>query len=1118
MHERSIFMGALEFDEPVERSAYILRACGGDECLRARIEALLRWHSTKGGLAIDVVAAAEPSLAEGMTRTLEGLGTWIGPYKLIDTIGEGGMGMVYVAEQSQPVRRKVALKVIRPGMDTSQVVARFEAERQALALMDHPNIAKVLDAGTTEFGRPYFVMELVQGISITRYCDEARLSPRGRLELFVPVCRAIQHAHQKGIVHRDIKPSNVLITLVDGQPVPKVIDFGVAKAIDQRLTERTLFTGFGAVLGTPEYMSPEQAEIGGQDVDTRSDVYALGILLYELLTGTTPLDRETLPQAALAEVLRRIREEEPPRPSTRLSGSGDRLSSLAVARDTEAAKLACSLRGDLDWIVMKALEKDRDRRYDTANELARDVRRYLDGDPVEAGPPSTAYRLRRYARKHRTVFAMAATIAAVLLVATAVTTWQAVVARRAAAAARHERAVSLSAEARAIRERNAASMARRRAESAEEATRRELTRSELMNRFLTEDLLSQAEPANNAVEDRVTLLEVLDRAAEKVGRRFAGQPELECELRRVIARAYHGLGAWEKAERQRRAAHDSATRRLGPDSVEALQDSSELAHILRHQGRLGEAIVLCRSALDRLTLVLGPDHVGTLACRGHLASIYRDAGRTDEAIALLQETLAGQAAALGPEHPDTLASRGNLASAYRSAGRTSEAIELIAETSKSLAATLGPAHPDTLTSRNNLASAYLAAGRTAEAIALLKETITRQTATLGPEHSDTLTTRGNLAAAYAKAGLMAEAIVLAREVITRQAATLGAAHPDTLTSRNNLAAYCQSLGRTTEAIALLKETIELQAATLGPAHPDTLTSRNNLASAYLAAGRTAEAIALLKETITRRESSLGSDHPDTLTSRSNLAVAYLRLGRTAESMDLLEETIALQKARLGPEHPDTLVSRSNLAMAYGKAGRADESIALMEELLPRFEARLGPEHPHTLTVRNNLAISYQDRGRWDQAERLLRKLLNRQRAVTSPGSPELAAALAQLATALLHERKWSEAETALRECLTIREARSPDDWSTFGTMSLLGGALLSQGRYADAEHMLVNGYQGLRARGRQLPPGNKPGLREAGERVVALYEAWGKPGLAAAWRAELSEASTELPANVFAGP
>ena len=347
----------------------------------------------------------------------EQAGTVIGPYKLLEQIGQGGFGLVFVAEQQQPIRRKVALKVIKPGMDTRDVIARFEAERQALAMMDHPNIARVLDAGATDSGRPYFVMELVRGISITEFCDNNKLTPRERLELFVSVCQAVQHAHQKGIIHRDIKPSNVLVTLHDGKPVVKVIDFGVAKALHQPLTDKTIYTRISQIIGTPLYMSPEQAEMSGLDIDTRSDIYSLGVLLYELLTGTTPFDKKRLAKAAYDEVIRIIRDEEPPKPSTRLSQSTESLSAIAAQRRTEPAKLSRMFCGDLDWITMKALEKDRTRRYETASGLAADVLRYLHDEPVEASPPSTGYRLKKLAHRYRGSLATATAFLAVLVAA-----------------------------------------------------------------------------------------------------------------------------------------------------------------------------------------------------------------------------------------------------------------------------------------------------------------------------------------------------------------------------------------------------------------------------------------------------------------------------------------------------------------------------------------------------------------------------------------------------------------------------------------------------------------------------------------------------------------------------
>src|SRR6185369_6799527 len=404
LDDKAIFNVARNIDSPSARAEYLRQVCGANPALIEQVETLLRAYEEQESF----LELPAPGLDVTLNQPpLERPGTQIGPYKLLQQIGEGGMGVVYMAEQTEPVQRKVALKVIKPGMDSRQVIARFEAERQALAMMDHVNIARVLDAGTTEQGRPYFVMELVHGVPITKYCDDNRLTPRQRLELFVPVCQAIQHAHQKGIIHRDIKPSNVMVTLYDGKAVPKVIDFGVAKATEQKLTERTLFTQYGTLVGTLEYMSPEQAEMSALGVDTRSDIFSLGVLLYELLTGSTPLSHKRLKEAAYGEILRMIREEEAPKPSTRLSDSGEALAAISAQRNTEPAKLSNLMRGELDWIVMKTLEKDRNRRYATANGFAADVQRYLNDEPVLACPPSAGYRFRKFARRNKRILATA---------------------------------------------------------------------------------------------------------------------------------------------------------------------------------------------------------------------------------------------------------------------------------------------------------------------------------------------------------------------------------------------------------------------------------------------------------------------------------------------------------------------------------------------------------------------------------------------------------------------------------------------------------------------------------------------------------------------------------------
>jgi non-specific serine/threonine protein kinase/serine/threonine-protein kinase len=758
---KAIFSGALELDSPADRDRYLAEVCGDRAELRNEVESLLKALGDAGDFLERPVA--QPTAAVEPPAPGEASGTLIGPYKLLERIGEGGMGEVWMAEQREPIQRMVALKIIKAGMDTKQVVARFEAERQALALMDHPNIAKVFDAGATESGRPYFVMELVKGTPITTYCDNNRLTLRERLELFLPVCQAIQHAHQKGIIHRDIKPSNVLIAPYDGRPVPKMIDFGVAKAIGQRLTERTLYTGFGSVVGTLEFMSPEQAELNNQDIDTRSDIYSLGVLLYELLTGTTPLSHERVTHAAFTEMLRAIREEEPPKPSTRLTDSKETLVSIANDRHTEPARLPKLVKGELDWIVMKCLEKDRTRRYETASSLAHDLERYLGGDPVEAGPPSALYRLRKFARKHRASLVAAGAFVLLLAVASAVSTSLAI---------RATRAESESRDAQ-----NQVTKELSRALGAEKQASAEKANAQALLRFLLADVLEQADPYHEPDRD-LKVRTLVDRAAGRLEANEAIPPLVQAAIGQTIGRIYLGLGDLRKAEAHLTQAYQVLQEHAGEDHADTLDAGYHLALLYYFQSDYAKAESLYLRVVEGRRRLLGDGDPATLQVLSDLGRLYvwrdeperaepllieglqasrafsdRDLetlslmhglaitytflGRYPEALEFADKALKGRRAILGDKHPDTLNTAAMRAALDRRMGRLREGEERISEVCRLRHEVLGELHPQTMASDMQLALVYLAEGKRTDAEPLLRsfrEKADRQPGRVHPTH------------------------------------------------------------------------------------------------------------------------------------------------------------------------------------------------------------------------------------------------------------------------------------------------------------------------------------------------------------------------------------------------
>ena len=734
MNETAIFAEAVKLTDAAARAAYLAAACGNNAGLLREIEELLRQHETGQGFLEEPAPLPSATVTRpgtvpapaGPAGSTAGVGTVVaGRYKLLEAIGEGGMGSVYMAQQTEPVKRLVALKLIKAGMASKTVLGRFEMERQALAVMDHPNIAKVLDAGAAESGQPFFIMELVKGVPITQFCDDRRLTTRERLELFIPVCQAIQHAHQKGIIHRDIKPSNVLVAMYDEKPVPKVIDFGIAKAVGEQIDGESVVTGFGAVVGTLAYMSPEQAQTNQLDIDTRSDVYALGVLLYEMLTGSPPLEKSRFQQAALLEILRLVREEEPPRPSSRLSSS-EALPSIAANRNTEPARLARLLRGDLDWIALKALDKDRARRYETASGLAQDIRRHLDDEAVEARPASAVYRLRKLVKRQRAAFVAGSMVLLAIFLGAGVSVWQA---------------------KRAMAERDEKELARRGEAEQKEAVQKRVVQLQKLDGILL-SLFRDLDPTVDDAEGRpikVVLGERLDKATEQIEGETVGDPLIAADMQVQLGQTQCSLGYPQKAIGLLAKAAKTYEALLGPKDIQTLAAVASLAEAYRREDRVEEALPLLLRNFEIAKAEFGIQDLTTMNAVNSLATCYESTGKPALAAAMHEGLLRQQEAVLGIKHRATLLTMNNLAVSYQKADKVDLAISLLRKTFELLKETLGPRDDLTLSTMNNLATAYEAATDYRSALAILEQLYEIQRVRLGPEHRDTLMVMGNLA-------------------------------------------------------------------------------------------------------------------------------------------------------------------------------------------------------------------------------------------------------------------------------------------------------------------------------------------------------------------------------------
>ncbi|MDR3618311.1 MAG: serine/threonine-protein kinase [Paludisphaera borealis] len=921
MHEEALFAAALEKTPGAERDAFLEGACDGDLGARRRLERLLAAHEASAGIL--ELPIRPPAGGEADAAALAPGGRIAGRYTLIEPIGEGGMGTVWVAEQTQPVRRKVALKLIKAGMDSKTVLARFEAERQALALMDHPNIAKVLDGGATDDGRPFFVMEYVKGVPLTQYCDDARLTVAQRLALFAPVCQAVQHAHTKGVVHRDLKPSNILVCLYDGRPVPKVIDFGLAKAMNQPLTEQTFHTRHGAMVGTPRYASPEQAEFNNLDVDARTDVYSLGVVLYELLTGTTPIERRRFQEASWPEVVRLIKEEEPPKPSSRL-GASDSLPSLAAQRCVEPPRLARLIRGELDWIVMKCLEKDRARRYETADGLARDVQRFLADEPVEASPPSASYRLKKLLRRHRGPVLAAATIF-LLLVAGVVGTTVGLV--------RADRALKAEAE-RAEGERQAKTTAEKRLAQIEKAI------DVLAAVFTDLDPMAEEKEARPL---RAILGERVDQAAVHLEGEGVGDALVTAKLQDRLGRTYLGLGLAAKAD------------------------------------------AMLTKALAAREALLPPDHPDTLETRRKRALALRAAGKPAEALDLLETVRKAQNGILGGDHPDTLATEHDVAVGYWLADRVDEAVALLEQVRDGRARTLGEDHADTLNTLNSLAGAYVAAQKGTEAIALFERVRNARVKLHGEDHPLVLTSMHNLAKAYQAVGKMSRALALFEQVRDSCASRLGVSHPFTLSTLDNLAWMYRALGRTSEAVALGEQVRAARMANLGPYHPQTIHTLDNLALAYTAAKEPDKALPLFLQATAGLE-KLDFVHADADRIIANLSNALGELNRDDEADAWRRKWLAAARKHDGPDSVAFARKLARVASALFRKGRCADAEPPLREALAILQSS-RPEAWSTHRTRALLGAVLTKLKRYDEAEPLLLQSHGRMRAQEAEAQP-----------------------------------------------------------------------------------------------------------------------------------
>jgi serine/threonine protein kinase/Tfp pilus assembly protein PilF len=978
---------------------------------------------------------------------LERPGDRIGHYKLLQKLGEGGCGVVYMAEQEGPVRRRVALKIIKPGMDTRQVVARFEAERQALALMDHPNIAKVFDGGTTTTGRPFFVMELVRGVRITEYCDENNLPTTQRLDLFVQVCHAVQHAHQKGIIHRDLKPSNILVTINDGVPVPKVIDFGIAKATEQRLTDKTLFTEFHQFIGTPAYMSPEQALMTSLDIDTRSDIYSLGVLLYELLTGRTPLDTPELMKVGVDEMRRTIREVEPARPSNRLSTlPREDLTTAARRRSTNPPQLIHAITGDLDWIVMKCLEKDRTRRYETANGLAADIHRHLNNEPIVARPPSRLYQFRKLVRRNRVAFTAAVAVLLALLTGLGFSTW---------------------------------ALFRERAARREAAT--EATKSATVARF-HKDMIGSMRPSIAMGRDTTLLREFADKTFEQLGKDLGSQPAVELELRAALGRVFLTLGDYRKAESLYQETLPKMRDLLGaehPDVADLLQNYAE---VLYEREKFQESESLAREAQAIYRQRNGEENPDVAYSLMLIGNALRGQKQVERSKSYLDRSLALYRKLYGPEHRDVALVLRNLARTFEYLGRSRNAGETYQQALAMAKKLLGDVDPLVVLLTQDLAGFQHVHASLEEMEITYRELLANQRRLLGNDNRQVAKTLGFLASTLVNKGQAAKAEPIARESVELHRKLYGDDHLETAKAQGGLGVNLMRQNRHAEAEPLLRAAAITARKLLPPDDTLVAISIQNLGINLADQEKFGEAEVWFREQAAQART-------DEAAKRARRAKPSQMNPENPADPAPEDPTnsrpYVIRVVVAGPvDKPGLDPALGNLAGALGRQKKYPEAESIYREMMERFRVRLPSSEEDLASVSASLGRILTD---WAWEERNPKsEAVERARESEHLMREALASRLKRT-----NATPWKTSEWKSRLGASLVSVAATD-------LGLSSAA--REAKLAEAEPLLLEGNEAVQMH----PSADRKSRRHTLERLVRLYEAWNKPSEAETWRAKLA--------------